>query len=129
MVGCTSDRWTRISRRKPFIAAGINLICMAVSLIGFAADVGYDADVCVVALISGPLDAALGGGNLPAFVLGSVSAALNGIFAHTILPSPSSSYVLRVHLSYNIKDVDLNALALYVKGHGLNLAVMARLHG
>ncbi|GAB2227738.1 hypothetical protein Droror1_Dr00009565 [Drosera rotundifolia] len=43
-----------------------------------------------VALISGPLDEAFGGGNLPAFVLGAVSSALSGIFALTILPSPIS---------------------------------------
>ncbi|GAB2271951.1 hypothetical protein Dimus_006779 [Dionaea muscipula] len=43
-----------------------------------------------ISLVSGPLDSAFGGGNLPAFVLGAVSAALSGIFALTILPSPSS---------------------------------------
>nr|GMD79282.1 sucrose transport protein-like [Ipomoea batatas] len=41
-----------------------------------------------VSFLSGPWDAAFGGGNLPAFVVGAVSAALSGIFAMTLLPSP-----------------------------------------
>ncbi|XP_021748480.1 sucrose transport protein SUC1-like [Chenopodium quinoa] len=41
-VGYTSDRCTsRFGRRKPFITIGTTLICLAVLLIGFAADVGY----------------------------------------------------------------------------------------
>ncbi|KAL6182344.1 hypothetical protein ACLB2K_043767 [Fragaria x ananassa] len=41
-----------------------------------------------VSLVSGPLDAAFGGGNLPAFVLGAVAAVISGILAFTYLPSP-----------------------------------------
>ncbi|KAL6126492.1 hypothetical protein ACLB2K_074541 [Fragaria x ananassa] len=41
-----------------------------------------------VSLVSGPLDAAFGGGNLPAFVLGAVAAVISGILALTYLPSP-----------------------------------------
>lgn len=41
-----------------------------------------------VSFLSGPWDALFGGGNLPAFVVGAVSAALSGIFAMTLLPSP-----------------------------------------
>ncbi|GAB2218713.1 hypothetical protein Droror1_Dr00001941 [Drosera rotundifolia] len=42
IVGYTSDRLkTKFGRRKPFIAAGTALICMAVLLIGFAVDFGY----------------------------------------------------------------------------------------
>ncbi|GAB2218712.1 hypothetical protein Droror1_Dr00001942 [Drosera rotundifolia] len=42
IVGYTSDRLkTKFGRRKPFIAAGTALICMAVLLIGYAVDFGY----------------------------------------------------------------------------------------
>ncbi|XP_004300865.1 PREDICTED: sucrose transport protein SUC2-like [Fragaria vesca subsp. vesca] len=41
-----------------------------------------------VSLVSGPLDAAFGGGNLPAFVMGAVAAVISGILAFTYLPSP-----------------------------------------
>ncbi|XP_062024777.1 sucrose transport protein-like [Rosa rugosa] len=41
-----------------------------------------------VSVISGPLDASFGGGNLPAFVLGAVAAVISGILALTVLPSP-----------------------------------------
>ncbi|KAH9625943.1 hypothetical protein KSS87_020363 [Heliosperma pusillum] len=42
IVGFTSDRLvSRFGRRKPFIASGTALICLAVLLIGFAADIGY----------------------------------------------------------------------------------------
>ena len=44
----------------------------------------------VVASISGPLDNAFGGGNLPAFVLGAISATFSAVAALTILPPPSS---------------------------------------
>lgn len=44
----------------------------------------------VVASVSGPLDKAFGGGNLPAFVLGAISATLSAITALTVLPPPSS---------------------------------------
>ncbi|KAL8136436.1 hypothetical protein V2J09_002437 [Rumex salicifolius] len=43
-----------------------------------------------VSLISGPWDALFGGGNLPAFLLGSVAALASGVLALTVLPSPSS---------------------------------------
>lgn len=42
----------------------------------------------VVSVASGPWDALFGGGNLPAFVVGAVAAAVSGIFALTMLPSP-----------------------------------------
>ncbi|GMP79195.1 hypothetical protein CsSME_00034839 [Camellia sinensis var. sinensis] len=35
----------------------------------------------VVAMVSGPLDAFFGGGNLPAFVMGGIAAALRGVFS------------------------------------------------
>ncbi|XP_004289897.1 PREDICTED: sucrose transport protein SUC2-like [Fragaria vesca subsp. vesca] len=41
-----------------------------------------------VSVISGPLDASFGGGNLPAFVLGAVAAVISGILALIVLPSP-----------------------------------------
>ncbi|KAL9245503.1 hypothetical protein vseg_019147 [Gypsophila vaccaria] len=42
VVGFTSDRLvSRFGRRKPFIATGSALICVAVLLIGFAADIGF----------------------------------------------------------------------------------------
>ncbi|KAK9743322.1 hypothetical protein RND81_03G232100 [Saponaria officinalis] len=41
-VGYTSDRSkSKLGRRKPFIATGSILICLAVLLIGFAADLGH----------------------------------------------------------------------------------------
>nr|ADL63117.1 sucrose transporter 2y [Ipomoea batatas]ADL63121.1 sucrose transporter 2y [Ipomoea batatas] len=41
-----------------------------------------------VSLVGGPWDQLFGGGNLPAFIVGAISAALSGIFAITLLPSP-----------------------------------------
>ncbi|KAL7246648.1 hypothetical protein ACSBR2_001700 [Camellia fascicularis] len=41
----------------------------------------------IVALIIGPLDAAFGGGNLPGFVMGAISATISGIFAFVLLPN------------------------------------------
>nr|AAF04294.1 sucrose transporter 1 [Maurandya barclayana] len=41
----------------------------------------------VVSVASGPLDALFGGGNIPAFVMGAVAAAVSGIFAVTMLPA------------------------------------------
>ncbi|CAH9083705.1 unnamed protein product [Cuscuta epithymum] len=41
-----------------------------------------------VSFLSGPWDSLFGGGNLPAFVVGAISAAASGIFAMTLLPSP-----------------------------------------
>ena len=42
----------------------------------------------LVSVISGPLDVAFGGGNLPAFVLGSISAAFSALLAIIALPNP-----------------------------------------
>ncbi|XP_050365289.1 sucrose transport protein-like [Argentina anserina] len=42
----------------------------------------------LVSLVSGPLDSAFGGGNLPAFVLGAIAAVISAILALTVLPSP-----------------------------------------
>ncbi|CAN0890138.1 Sucrose transport protein SUC1 [Linum grandiflorum] len=42
----------------------------------------------IISVLSGPWDALFGGGNLPAFVVGAVAAALSGILALTMLPSP-----------------------------------------
>ncbi|GLT44414.1 hypothetical protein SLA2020_183160 [Shorea laevis] len=41
-----------------------------------------------VSAISGPMDVAFGGGNLPAFVLGSIAAALSALTAIFLLPKP-----------------------------------------
>ncbi|CAN1811161.1 Sucrose transport protein SUC2 [Linum perenne] len=45
----------------------------------------------VVSLGSGPLDAAFGGGNLPAFVVGAMVAAVSAVCAATLLPKPTVS--------------------------------------
>ncbi|KAG9148139.1 hypothetical protein Leryth_014069 [Lithospermum erythrorhizon] len=42
----------------------------------------------LVSVLSGAWDELLGGGNLPAFIVGAVSAAASGILAFTLLPSP-----------------------------------------
>ncbi|XP_044509929.1 sucrose transport protein SUC2-like [Mangifera indica] len=42
----------------------------------------------VVSLVGGPFDDLFGGGNMPAFIAGAVSAAASGIFALSLLPSP-----------------------------------------
>lgn len=42
----------------------------------------------VVSVASGPWDALFGGGNLPAFVVGAISAAASAVFALFMLPSP-----------------------------------------
>jgi len=42
----------------------------------------------IVSAISGPWDAWFGGGNLPAFVLGVVAAAISAILAVILLPTP-----------------------------------------
>nr|XP_043617407.1 sucrose transport protein-like [Erigeron canadensis] len=47
-----------------------------------------------VSVLSGPWDALFGGGNLPAFVVGAVAAAISGILAFTLLPSPPPDVVL-----------------------------------
>ncbi|XP_071712780.1 sucrose transport protein SUC8-like [Rutidosis leptorrhynchoides] len=47
-----------------------------------------------VSLLAGPWDQLFGGGNLPAFVVGAISAAISGILAFTMLPSPPPDVVL-----------------------------------
>ncbi|CAE5963828.1 unnamed protein product [Arabidopsis arenosa] len=42
----------------------------------------------IVSFSSGPLDAHFGGGNLPSFVVGAIAAAISGVLALTVLPSP-----------------------------------------
>ncbi|MFS7983649.1 putative sucrose/H+ symporter, plant, MFS transporter superfamily [Helianthus anomalus] len=41
-----------------------------------------------VSVASGPWDSIFGNGNLPAFIAGAVAAAISGILAFTLLPSP-----------------------------------------
>ncbi|KAK1433364.1 hypothetical protein QVD17_10274 [Tagetes erecta] len=47
-----------------------------------------------VSLLSGPWDSLFGGGNLPAFIVGAMAAAISGILAFTMLPSPPQDVVL-----------------------------------
>ncbi|KAI3785366.1 hypothetical protein L1987_44484 [Smallanthus sonchifolius] len=47
-----------------------------------------------VSVLSGPWDSLFGGGNLPAFVVGAIAAAISGILAFTLLPSPPQDVVL-----------------------------------
>ncbi|VVA94975.1 unnamed protein product [Arabis nemorensis] len=42
----------------------------------------------IVSLGGGPFDALFGGGNLPAFILAAIAAAISGVLALTVLPSP-----------------------------------------
>ncbi|KAI3407921.1 uncharacterized protein J3R85_000822 [Psidium guajava] len=42
----------------------------------------------VISVTTGPFDELLGGGNLPAFVVGAIAAAASGVLALTLLPSP-----------------------------------------
>lgn len=42
----------------------------------------------VVSVGAGPFDEIFGGGNIPAFVLAAVAAAVSGVLALTVLPSP-----------------------------------------
>ncbi|KAJ4823042.1 beta-fructofuranosidase suc2 [Turnera subulata] len=44
----------------------------------------------IMSVVSGPLDKAFGGGNLPAFVAGAIAAAVSGLLALTLLPTPPS---------------------------------------
>ncbi|KAK9220059.1 hypothetical protein WN943_008707 [Citrus x changshan-huyou] len=46
--------------------------------------------IMLVSLLSGPFDAVCGGGNMPAFMVGAVAAALSGIVALTLLPSTTA---------------------------------------
>lgn len=41
-----------------------------------------------ISVVSGPLDDAFGGGNLPAFVLGSIAAAVSALLSFAVLPNP-----------------------------------------
>lgn len=45
----------------------------------------------IVSVSSGPLDQAFGGGNLPAFVMGGMAAAISALFALVLLPSPPAT--------------------------------------
>ncbi|KAK1422176.1 hypothetical protein QVD17_25118 [Tagetes erecta] len=47
-----------------------------------------------VSALSGPWDELFGGGNLPAFVAGATAAAMSGILAFTMLPSPPPDRVV-----------------------------------
>jgi len=47
----------------------------------------------IVSAISGPWDSWFGGGNLPAFVLGAVAAAVSAVLAVVMLPSPKPADV------------------------------------
>lgn len=42
----------------------------------------------IVSLTAGPWDQLFGGGNLPAFIVATIAAAVSGVLALTILPSP-----------------------------------------
>uniref|UniRef100_A0A7N0SWH7 Sucrose transporter n=1 Tax=Kalanchoe fedtschenkoi TaxID=63787 RepID=A0A7N0SWH7_KALFE len=46
-----------------------------------------------VSVTSGAWDAVFGGGNLPAFVVGGAAAAISGILALTLLPTPPPDFV------------------------------------
>lgn len=48
----------------------------------------------VISVISGPIDAAFGGGNLPAFVLGSIMAGISVLLAIFALPNPKAQLSL-----------------------------------
>ncbi|KAL6515628.1 general substrate transporter [Orobanche hederae] len=48
----------------------------------------------IVSVSSGPLDELFGGGNLPAFVMGALAAAVSGVCALTLLPSAPSKGAL-----------------------------------
>ncbi|XP_047319819.1 sucrose transport protein-like [Impatiens glandulifera] len=45
----------------------------------------------IVSVTSGPWDELFGGGNLPSFVVGAISAVIAGILALTLLPTPKST--------------------------------------
>ena len=47
----------------------------------------------LVSLSSGKFDDLFGGGNLPAFVVGAVAAAVSGILSIVLLPSPAPELV------------------------------------
>lgn len=49
----------------------------------------------LVSTLSGPWDALFGGGNLPAFVVGAVMAAVSAIMAIVLLPTPKPADVAK----------------------------------
>ncbi|KAJ0888608.1 putative sucrose/H+ symporter, plant, MFS transporter superfamily [Helianthus annuus] len=49
-----------------------------------------------VSLLSGPWDSLFSFGNLPAFVVGAIAAAISGILAFTLLPSPPQDVLAKV---------------------------------
>lgn len=58
----------------------------------------YDVQM-VVSVVSGPWDALFGGGNLPAFVVGAVAAAISGLLSILLLPSPAPEMAKSASLS------------------------------
>ncbi|GAV60962.1 Sugar_tr domain-containing protein [Cephalotus follicularis] len=52
-----------------------------------------------VSVVSGPLDSAFGGGNLPAFVLGAIAAVISALFAIFVLPNPPKQSPLQPVIS------------------------------
>ncbi|XP_059631906.1 sucrose transport protein SUC2-like [Cornus florida] len=54
-----------------------------------------------VSVVSGPWDAIFGGGNLPAFVAGAVAAAVSGVLALTLLPSPTPNEKMSIVASFH----------------------------
>lgn len=50
----------------------------------------------IVSAISGQWDKWFGGGNLPAFVLGAVAAAVSAVLAVVLLPTPKPADVAKV---------------------------------
>ncbi|KAJ0766072.1 hypothetical protein HanPI659440_Chr08g0311221 [Helianthus annuus] len=50
----------------------------------------------VVSLLSEQWDSLMGGGNMPSFAVGAVAAALSGIIAFTMLPSPPPDVLAKV---------------------------------
>jgi len=50
----------------------------------------------IVSAISGPWDAWFGGGNLSAFVLGVVAAAISSILAVILLPNPKKDDEVKI---------------------------------
>jgi len=56
----------------------------------------------VVSALSGPWDGLFGGGNLPAFMVGLVAAALSGVMAIVLLPTPkpADEVEARIHIHH-----------------------------
>lgn len=52
-----------------------------------------------VSALSGPWDALFGGGNLPAFVVGAVAAAISAVSAMVLLPSVKPADEAKVSLA------------------------------